>query len=587
MITMQKIGQHSRGRIPKNVYLLIAAVAILAVTTYGLFGTERFGVSDRKSASIDLLKTGWSYAPGVTPSDAGLHVSYIGKAIVRQDGSPGQENPAVNIYGTHLSGSGDVTIRADLRDITGTAILRLYSDVPVIQDEFRRDPSSLEVALSESSVTVQRRQAYAEGSVYQQSPVETHTTPISSHSSPTLTVQRQSSRLTVKIDNETIYTTNATGLLDHAIWFGLSVNHPDDNWTLRHLSADLSPGVTAIDTVQTPAMNKTRDGLQRLAQHTRPDFLVGAAAALGPLVADDAYSQLALGGNFGQLTTENVLKWQFIHPQPTVYDFHEADAFVAIAEKNHLAVHGHTLVFGEANPAWVQQLPIATAADKAHVRDVMTDHITQTVGHFKDRIASWDVVNEPLANDVSTTSDGFRHHIWYRALGVNYIATAFAAARQADPHAKLFINEYGLEADGDRWNTFLQLMTQLKSQGVPVDGVGFQAHVYEASDPINPAVLQSHIRQLAAIGLVSRISEMDVYSDDGTAVQAQQYAGVFGACMAEQSCISWSTWGVTDKYNLSLNGSSIIQSGSDFLWDAAARPTSAVAEIRKVATSGP
>lgn len=584
---MQKIVHHSQRRIPRNVYLLTVAVAIIAVAAYGLFGTPRFGVGHGKSVNIDLLKTGWSFVPGVTQSGEGLRVSYVGRAIVRQDGSPGQDNPAVNIYGTHLTGAGDATLRADLRDIKGTAILRLYSDVPVVQDEFRREPSSLEVALGEGTATVRRWQAYAGGSIYQQSPVETRTTAISSKPSPTITVQRQGSRLTVKVDNTTIYTTSASGLLDRAIWFGPSVNHSGDSWTLAHVSADLSPGVTSVDTVQTPAVNKAPDGLQILAQHTRPGFTVGAAAALGPLVADDAYSQRALGGDFGQLTTENVLKWQFIHPQQGVYDFHEADAFVAIAEKNHLAVHGHTLVFGEANPAWVQQLPSTTTADKVHVRDVMTDHITQTVGHFKGRIDSWDVVNEPLADDILTTSDGLRQHIWYRALGVTYIATAFVAAHQADPHAKLFINEYGLEADGDRWNTFLQLMTQLKSQGVPIDGVGFQAHVYEASDAINPGVLRSHIRQLAAIGLISRISEMDVYSDDGADTQAQQYAGVFGACMAEQSCISWSTWGVTDRYDLSLNDSSVLQSGSDFLWDAAARPTSAFAAIRKVATAGP
>jgi endo-1,4-beta-xylanase len=539
------------------------------------------------STNVDLLKMGWLYVPGVSQTSQGLRVSYIGRAIVRQDGSPGQDNPAVNLYGVHLAGSGDVTIHADLRDIKGTAILRLYSDAPVVQDEFRREPSSLEVALGAGTATVRRWQAYAGGSIYQQAPVETHTASIASNPSPTVAIQRQGSRLTVKVDNQTIYSTNATALLDHAIWFGPSANHSGDSWTLAHLSADLSPGVTTVDTAQAPAVNKVPDGLQTLAQHARPGFIVGAAAALGPLVVDDAYSQRALGGNFGQLTTENVLKWQFIHPQQTVYDFHEADAFVAIAQKNHLAVHGHTLVFGEANPAWVQQLPIATAADKVHVRDVMTDHITQTVGHFKDRIASWDVVNEPLADDVSTTTDGFRQHIWYRALGMNYIATAFAAAHQADPHAKLFINEYGLEADGDRWNTFLQLMTQLKSQGVPIDGVGFQAHVYEAADAIDPAVLRNHIRQLAAIGLVSRISEMDVYNDDGTDRQAQQYAGVFGACMAEQSCVSWSTWGVTDRYDLSLDDHSVLQYGSDFLWDAAAQPTPALAAIKKVVTSSP
>ncbi|MNT50159.1 Endo-1,4-beta-xylanase Z precursor [compost metagenome] len=115
---------------------------------------------------------------------------------------------------------------------------------------------------------------------------------------------------------------------------------------------------------------------------------------------------------------------------------------------------------------------------------------------------------------------------------------------------------------------------------MPIDGVGFQAHVYDSDDMINSATLRSHIRELAELGLLSRISEMDVYSDDGAAVQAKQYADVFSACFIEPNCVSWSTWGVTNQYNLWQDENSRLQGGHDFLWDERYRPTAAVTAIR-------
>lgn len=529
------------------------------------------------------LADGWSYIPGVTPEADGLHVAYMGRSIVRQDGSPGQDNPAVNIYGTHLAGAGDATLRFTLKDIHGTANLRLYDDVPLVSDEFRREPDSVEISLGKQAVQVSRWHAYNGGSAYQQKPQNVQTASYPSASETVVSAQRQGSRWSIKVNDATVYTSQASDALSHDVWFGLSAPNPGDSWTLQSLNGQLASGAQLADAAKSPLPSVATDGLQQLARKKRPDFVVGAATALGPLVADPDYARLALAGNFGQLTTENVLKWQFVHPQPGVYDFREADALVALAQRAHMAVQGHTLVFGEANPAWVQQLPLTTSADKAHAGDVMIDHITQTVDHFRGRVASWDVVNEPMADyGTAAGANGLRQHIWYKVLGADYIAAAFRAAHTADPAAKLFINDFGLETDDSRWAQFLQLMTLLKAQGVPIDGVGFEAHVYEAGDKIDPAVLRSHIQQLARIGLMSRVSEMDVYNDDGATVQARQYADVFAACLAEPSCVSWSTWGVTDRYDVSLGDKAQIQYGNDLLWDKNAQPTPAVAAIKGV-----
>jgi endo-1,4-beta-xylanase len=95
-------------------------------------------------------------------------------------------------------------------------------------------------------------------------------------------------------------------------------------------------------------------------------------------------------------------------------------------------------------------------------------------------------------------------------------------------------------------------------------------------------VLRSHIQALAKIGVKSRISEMDVYSDSGTAVQSQQYSAILQACLAEPNCISWTSWGVTDRYDYFKDDDGSIQQGEDFLWNADLKPTPAVDVLRQL-----
>ena len=534
------------------------------------------------STQLSLMDSGWKYVPGVTPETNGLHVAYLGRAIVQQDGNLGQPNPAINIYGTHLRDANSFTLSATMKDIKGTASLRLYGDVPVVQDEFRVEPKSLELTLTSKSVTVSLWNGYKNQSLYKQLPTLTQTTALQLQPSNVITFQYQGKRTSMNVNGQQVATLATNGLFASDVWFGMSAVNTGDSWVLSDLSAPATPGVSVVNMQDMSAYVKTNHGLQALARHKRPGFLVGAAMTLGPAATDTQYAALAFGGNFGQLTTENALKWQFVEPQPNVFDFTEADALVALAKKNGLVVHGHTLVFGEANPKWVQDLPIATVADKEHIKQVMVNHITQTVGHFKGKIASWDVVNEPLADfDAPAAADGLRQHVWYKAMGASYIATAFTAAHQADPGAKLYLNDFGLEENGDRWAALLRLVTQLKSQGVPIDGVGFEAHVYAIGDEIDPAILRSHIQTLAGLGLAVRISEMDVYDDNGTAAQATQYADVFNACLSEPNCVSWSTWGITDKYDMWQDDNNQMQYGQDLLWDAQAHPTPAYTRIQQ------
>jgi endo-1,4-beta-xylanase len=523
------------------------------------------------SEKPDMLAGQWAYMPGAVPEDDGLKVEPPRRAIVEQDGSGGQTNAPINLFGSSLDDATDFSLRAEIADLKGTAVVQLYGEAPVIADEFRVERRSVRLTLSTMALQAELWDGTS------QQPVVSKSFPITVQTHAQLYIAHQQKTLTLKVDDQVAGSLPVSGLFDdQKVWLGLDGS---DTWRLAGLEAKALSGakLTVVDGSAIKLAGKDPDGLQRLLSKKRPDFRLGAAMALGPAMTDPAYASVAFGGNFGMLTTENALKWQFVHPEPDTYTFQEADALVALAEKYHLQVHGHTLVFAEANPRWVQDLPAEA------VEGVMLDHIQKVVGRYKGRMVSWDVVNEPLADydDFVPGETELRQHKWFRAMGEAYIAKAFRAAHKADPKALLFLNEYGLEADGERWDGLIALVKRLQAQNVPIDGVGFQAHVYEAADRIDPATLRRHIRQLEELGLKVRISEMDVYSDDGVEVQAAQYADVLAACLAEPNCVSFTTWGVSDRYDYWRDDDGSIQQGEDFLWNAAMQPTLAVSKIKE------
>lgn len=558
--------------------LILLVIVVVAVGVYATSLRRPSVRADADPRTIDAFQSGWNYFPGTTADASGLHVRYLDRTIVEQDGSEGQANPPVNLYGTHFRLSGDFEIKATVKDLNGMASLQFYDSPPVIQDEFRVEPKSLRVAIQGTTATVAKWSGYVDQKLAAQNPSSTSAHTFTPRDINIIGMNRYQGQLTIAINQTVVAHFSEDGLFDSGmLWIGADVSAAGDSWILSRLQLD--GHIAAVNAQDDTLIVKQSTGFQQLTSSRRPGFLIGTAAALGPLVVDSKYAQLALSGNFGQITTENVLKWQFIHPQRSVYDFRDADALVAIAQKNSLAVHGHTLVFGEANPPWVRDLPLATAANKLEVQHVMIDHINTTMRHYEGKIASWDVVNEPIAED----DVSLRQHIWYKAMGEDYIKLAFETARKADPRAQLFINEYGLEQDGDRWDTFLALVTRLKAAGVPIDGVGLQAHVYDLQDDaINPTTLRSHIQTLAKLGLLVRVSEMDVDSSGGADAQAKQYGDVLSVCLSEPSCVSWSTWGVSDAYNMWQDDNQRLQRGHDLLWDVDYQPTPAAVRLSHI-----
>jgi endo-1,4-beta-xylanase len=301
------------------------------------------------------------------------------------------------------------------------------------------------------------------------------------------------------------------------------------------------------DSSSTPNVEST-SGLPRAERPLREsagdrNFLVGAAVTNEPLRDDPRYRDV-LSREYNALTPENAMKWDTIHPAPDRYHFGPADAIVDFADRNGMVVRGHNLVWYRQVPDWVAD----RQWNRRELERVLRDHIHRVVGHYRGRVVQWDVVNEAIDRD-----GRLRDNVWLRVIGPEYIALAFRWAHEADPNALLFYNDFDLEFPGPKADAVEALVRDAVQEGVPIDGVGLQAHELTARPPTRENVERA-LRTYARMGLAVGITELDVGVAVPTdpaklAAQAGVYDDVLAGCLAVARCRTFVSWGFTDAHS--------------------------------------
>ncbi|RMB87896.1 endo-1,4-beta-xylanase [Streptomyces shenzhenensis] len=251
------------------------------------------------------------------------------------------------------------------------------------------------------------------------------------------------------------------------------------------------------------------------------------------------YGDIA-GTQFSSLTPGNAMKWGSVEPTQGNFNWAEADQIVAFAQAHDQQVRGHTLVWHSQNPSWLT----TGSWTPAQLGSLLQNHIGTEVGRYQGKIAAWDVVNEPFNEDGT-----YRSTLWYNGLGTDYIADALTWARAADPAAELYINDYNVEGVNAKSTALYNLVKSLKQQGVPIDGVGLQAHLILGQVP---STLQQNIQRFADLGVDVAITELDIRmalpADSAKlAQQAADYKSVVAACAAVARCVNLTVWGFTDS----------------------------------------
>jgi endo-1,4-beta-xylanase len=285
---------------------------------------------------------------------------------------------------------------------------------------------------------------------------------------------------------------------------------------------------------------------------------------------------------FNQITPENLLKFQLVHPAADRYAFEAQDRYVQFGLDRKMQVVGHNLVWHNQTPAWVFQGAGGAPADRDTLLARMRDHIRTVVGRYRGKIHGWDVVNEAIDEDGS-----FRKSPWHEGIGDDYVAKAFEFAHEADPDAELYYNDYNLEKPAKRAGV-IRLVKDLQARKLRVDGIGNQAHWRLETPTIEE--IEDALADLHGTGLKVMYTELDVnllppagrdadpavanpyadgLPDEKQQQLARRYSEIFGLILKHRDWVSRVTfWGLSDADSWLNRG----RMNYPLLWDRQRRP---------------
>lgn len=228
----------------------------------------------------------------------------------------------------------------------------------------------------------------------------------------------------------------------------------------------------------------------------------------GVNILSNSARQQVVVSDFSQITIENKMKMSYLD-----IGFSDADGLVKWASDNGLTVHGHALVW---HPDY--QLPSWAKNPGSDFKQKLQDHVKKVTQHYAQTypgtVVSWDVVNEALydkSDNAGGDGDGYRKSVFFNQYGgPGYIADAFRAAREGDPNAILYYNDFNTEENQAKTDKLVELIGNLLDQGVPIDGVGFQMHVLPDWAPIDS--IRQALQKIVDLDpdLFIKITELDV-----------------------------------------------------------------------------
>jgi endo-1,4-beta-xylanase len=263
------------------------------------------------------------------------------------------------------------------------------------------------------------------------------------------------------------------------------------------------------------------------------------------------------------LVAENELKWQWTRPAPDTFDFRQFDAIAAYATRKGFGLRGHTLFWTPTKwyPKWLAQTHFRSAAD---AEKLLTTHVQTVCRRYRDRIYSYDVVNEA----VQPETGAIRDTNVTRALGGEaFVDLMFHHARAEAPNAELVYNDYMSwernSEDETHMRGVLKLLEGLRKRGTPVDAFGVQSHIrllkpLSVADIVreSEAPWRRFLDEVVDMGYRLVITEFDVndrMAPKDIAVRDRMvadYAGAyFDVMLSYPQLRDIMCWGMVDRYS--------------------------------------
>lgn len=290
-------------------------------------------------------------------------------------------------------------------------------------------------------------------------------------------------------------------------------------------------------------------GAQVRARLKRHAFGWGTAVAANRLLGtgdDSERYRRFIVENFNFAVLENDLKW----PEWEQNRNRALDALRWLHDNGIARVRGHNLVW----PGW-QWMPADVrnlASNPEALRLRILNHIREKAAAVRGQVVDWDVVNEPVANrDV------------LNILGDEAMVDWFRAAKESDPGARLFINEFDIlsvnGANVRKQNSYYSMVETLLARGAPVEGIGMQGHF---DTPTPPERMLEILDRFARLGLPVVITEYDFATADEE-LQAQFTRDLMIVAFSHPAVTDFLMWGFWEGSHWKPQGAMIRRDWSE------------------------
>ncbi len=270
-----------------------------------------------------------------------------------------------------------------------------------------------------------------------------------------------------------------------------------------------------------------------IVKQIRHHFGFGAAIGWDHLVDNPGYAEAFLR-HFEWAVFENDLKWPSTDPTPAGPDYAKPDSLLAFCERNDIQVRGHNLFWNQQEewfPTWT--LPLNPTDFKAAV----DARIENAMGHYKGKLAHWDVINEIIHGSVLQEHSG----------DPQIIVDIFKKARAADPETKLTVNDFNVLVWNDGPN-YINNVRSMIDAGAPIDIVGCEGHFGDQLGQDYAAKLEA----VAALNLPIWITELDFSASGDPADEFEKLMRTFFGHPQVEGVVLW-VWWEGNKWREELN----------------------------------
>ena len=248
---------------------------------------------------------------------------------------------------------------------------------------------------------------------------------------------------------------------------------------------------------------------QGLKDAYRDYFTIGVAVNKRNVAQPE--HQALIRQEFNSITAENDMKPVSVHPAEGVWHWEGADSIANFCRQNGIKLRGHCLCWHSQFSDWMFTDKKGRPVKKEVFYQRLREHIHAVVNRYKDVVYCWDVVNEAIADQAfgrpGRPANPYRDSRLYQLCGDEFIAKAFEYAREADPNALLFYNDYN-ECDPAKRDRIYNMVKKMKDAGVPIDGIGMQGH-YNIYGP-SEADIDAAITKYAQLVDHIHVTELDV-----------------------------------------------------------------------------